>query len=779
MQQLRDENTRLKELLTAHGIPWGDISIQVSQNQHIKKEDLKVRFSLSEKVSLFQNLFRGRTDVYPVRWESTRGKSGYSPACANEWKRDVCKKPRIKCSECDNRVLLPVTDQVIYDHLAGNHTIGVYPLLADDTCCFLAVDFDDGDWRKDAQSFLQSCLELNIPAALEVSRSGNGAHVWIFFSGPVSAREARQLGVALISYTCNRKRQLSLASYDRLFPNQDTLPKGGFGNLIALPLQKYSREQGFSIFVDENHVPYSNQWAFLASIIPMPRFELENVILKAADGVHPLDVTFVSEENEYEPWQRSTPISSLISDPLPESLKLVLANQIFIAKADLPQALMNRLIRLAAFQNPEFYKAQAMRLSVWNKARIIGCAENFPEYIGLPIGCLDAVQELLKQNNIKTEIQDERVQGYPIEVKFVGKLRKDQQKAVKTILMHEMGVLCAPPGFGKTVSAAALIAQRSVSTLILLHRTELLRQWQERLLSFMEWPKETLGLLGGGHRKLTGKIDIVIMQSLSRREDLLELLEGYGQIIVDECHHVSAFSFESILKKAKVKFILGLTATPVRRDGHHPIIFMQCGPIRYRAPRGNNISGTLEVCPQYLPAPYIPQNSEIQDVFRILIHDTSRNRRIIQDILDAYEDGRKILVLTERIEHLEILNRAIITHVENCFVLHGRLSKKQRTEILAKLEALEDFEPRILIATGKLIGEGFDYPVLDTLFLVMPISWKGTLQQYVGRLHREHVEKQSVQIYDYIERDHVQLFRMWNKRQRGYTGMGYQIRSFL
>ena len=513
---------------------------------------------------------------------------------------------------------MPVTDQVIYDHLAGKHTVGVYPLLTDDTCFFLAVDFDAGDWRNDVLAFMKSCGELDVPAALEISRSGNGAHVWIFFGEPVPAREARQLGAALISYTCDRTRQLSLSSYDRFFPNQDTLPKGGFGNLIALPMQKHPRKLGRSVFVGENFEPYPDQWAFLASIRPMSQQELEDAILRGSAGRYPLDVAFVVEEDEKEPWKRSTPAHIKITAPLPESLTLVMANQIFIAKANLPQALTNRLIRLAAFQNPEFYKTQAMRLPVWNKARIIGCAENYPNHIGIPRGCLDAVLDLLKKNNIRAEIQEERVEGQKIAVKFKGRLRDDQKSAVRAMQRHEIGILCAPTAFGKTVTASAMIAKRQVSSLILVHRTELLRQWQERLSTFLEIPADSLGVIGGGKKKPTGKIDIAVMQSLSRRKDLQELLDDYGQIIVDECHHISAFSFESILKQVRAKYIIGLTATPIRRDGHQPIIFMQCGPIRHSAKKPETEPTYLEVRPKRLASPDIPPESKIQDVFRIL-----------------------------------------------------------------------------------------------------------------------------------------------------------------
>jgi superfamily II DNA or RNA helicase len=775
LRRLREENERLKALLTRHGIPWEEAPAPESPETHPKSASPQTHFTIADKVAIFRRLFRGREDVYPQRWESAKGTSGYAPACDNEWKPGVCHKPKVKCGDCNQRQLLRVTDQVIYDHLAGKQTIGVYPLMTNDSCYFLAADFDEADWREDVGAFMQSYRELRIPAALEISRSGNGAHAWIFFAEPVPAREARQLGAALISHTCDRTRQLSLASYDRLFPNQDTLPKGGFGNLIALPLQKQPRELGRSVFVDEHLQPYPDQWVFLASIQPLSRSDLEGAILRASGGRHSLDVAFAIEAEDSKPWQRPLPVSARVSGPLPESLTLVLANQVFIAKADLPQSLSNRLVRLAAFQNPEFYKAQAMRLPVWNKPRIIGCAENYPQHIGLPRGCLDAVLDLLQESDIRPELQDERLPGRKVTAKFTGTLRKDQKTAVRKMLKNEVGVLCAPTAFGKTVTAAALIARRKVSTLVLVHRTELLRQWQERLTGFLEFPKDGLGVIGGGRKKPSGKIDIAVMQSLSRREDLGELLDHYGQIIVDECHHMSAFSFEAILKQAKARYVVGLTATPIRRDGHQPIIFMQCGPICHSAARPETAPAQLEVWPKAMPAPEIPPESPIQEVFRILANDAARNRRIAGDVLAAYREGRKVLVLTERTDHLPLLREAMDDEIENGLVLHGRLSKKQRTAVFTELDALDESVPRVLLATGRLIGEGFDHPPLDTLVLAMPISWKGTLQQYAGRLHREHADKQDVRIYDYAETDQPQLARMWEKRQRGYRAMGYRI----
>lgn len=775
LARLRAENARFIALLQAHGIEWRLSDPPPAQPPIPESEPS--RLTTEEKVALFRRLFRGRTDVYPVRWESKAGKSGYTPACANEWRTGVCEKPRIKCSDCGTRLLIPVTEQIVYDHLAGHHTVGVYPLLSDDTCHFLAVDFDEADWREDAQAFVQSCRELDVPVALEISRSGKGAHAWIFFVSSIPARDARRLGTAIISHTCARTRQLKLSSYDRLFPNQDTMPKGGFGNLIALPLQKEPRERGCSVFVDGEFRPYRDQWSYLAAVQPMAPDAVESVTLRTTGGAHPLDVTFITDEDQQEPWKKrfaATP--EKLSGPIPKALTVTLANLIYIEKARLPQPLANRLIRLAAFQNPEFYKAQAMRFPVWDKPRVIGCAENYPNHIALPRGCLDATKELLRDNGVRCDLQDERFVGHRLEVAFAGRLRIEQEAAVAAMLHHDIGVLCAPTAFGKTVTAAALIARRGVNTLVLVHRTELLRQWQERLQAFLEVGKGVVGTIGGGKARPTGKIDVAVMQSLSRRGEISELVENYGHIVVDECHHLSAFSFEAILKRAKARYVLGLTATPIRRDGQHPITFMQCGPIRHTAAKPENAPQILTVVPRFLTGRFdLLAEAGIQDVFRQLSNDAGRTAVIATEIEECLCQGRKVLVLTERMDHLEAIKAVMEGHVENLFTLHGRLSKKQRSEVISALDVLPPDAPRLLLATGKLVGEGFDHPPLDTLVLAMPISWKGTLQQYAGRLHREHATKTDVRIIDLVDTGHPALMRMWEKRRRGYRAMGYGI----
>jgi superfamily II DNA or RNA helicase len=761
---LRAENARLIALLEAHGIEWR----QPPELQRTELAQEASPLSIAEKLALFRRLFRGCDDVYPVRWESRKGHSGYTPACANEWREGLCDKRAVKCSECSHRQLLPLTDPVIYDHLAGQHTIGVYPLLRDDHCHFLAVDFDEAEWRQDALAFAQSCDALDVPVALEISRSGEGAHAWVFFAERVLASDARRLGAALISHTCARTRQLRLSSYDRLFPNQDRMPKGGFGNLIALPLQKTPRAHGRSLFVDRDWHAYPDQWTFLASVRHMDPRDIEPTILKAVGGAQSLDVSFIDEEDLAQPWKPPTPPSTRLSGPLPKQIRITLANGLYLEKAPLPQPLTNRLIRLAAFQNPDFYRLQAMRLSVWGKPRVIGRAEGYPQHLALPRGCLDAALVLLSDNGIEIDLQDERLAGQSIAVDFLGALR--------AMLDHDMGVLCAPTAFGKTVVAAAMIARRRVNTLILVQRTDLLKQWQERLQAFLELGPDRVGTIGGGKSKPSGRIDIAVMQSLSHKGEVKALVEDYRQVIIDECHHISAPSLEAILKRVRARYVLGLTATPMRRDGQDPIIFMQAGSLRYSAAKPPTAPCDLAVIPHELHVPIdLPAGAGIHTIFQHLAMDQARTETIAAAVRALIERGRKILVLTERADHLAAISADLEGMAPVPFILHGRMSRRERSETIALLDALPPDAPRAVLATGRLVGEGSDHPPLDTLVLAMPISWTGTLQQYAGRLHREHASKTDVRIIDCVDMGHPALQRMWERRQKGYRAMGYRI----
>ena len=504
--------------------------------------------------------------------------------------------------------------------------------------------------------------------------------------------------------------------------------------------------------------------------------DIEPAILRAVGGVQPLDVGFIDEEDLAQPWKTAAPPGKTLSGPLPEQVRITLANGVYVNKAQLPQPLANRLIRLAAFPNPEFYRAQALRLSVWDKPRVIGRAESYPQHIALPRGCLDAVFTLLADNGIAIDLQDERLSGPAIAVDFLGTLRPDQEDAVTAMLNHETGVLCAPTAFGKTVVAAAMIARRSVNTLILVQRTDLLLQWQERLQAFLDVGRNRVGIIGGGKAKPSGQIDIAVMQSLSHKGEVKPLVEDYGQVIIDECHHISALSFEAILKRVKARYVLGLTATPTRRDGQDPIIFMQSGPLRYSATRPASAPRDLAVIPHVLHVPIdLPASAGIQTIFQHLAIDQTRTEAIATAVRTLIERGRKILVLTERADHLAAISAALEGSAPAPFILHGRMSRRQRAETIAWLDALPPDTPRTVLATGRLVGEGFDHPPLDTLVLAMPISWKGTLQQYAGRLHREHAAKTDVRIIDVVDLGHPTLQRMWERRQKGYRAMGYRI----
>jgi len=516
------------------------------------------RSSPEAKIALFRSLFRGRDDVYPRRFESRKtGRSGYAPACANEWIRGVCEKPRIKCAECPNRRFLPVTDDVIRWHLSGTDAegqpfvAGVYPLLLDETCFFLAVDFDKAGWREDTAAFLETCHQLNLAAALERSRSGRGAHVWFFFKEAIPAALARRLGSHVLTETMERRPDIGLDSYDRLFPNQDTMPHGGFGNLMALPLQRAARKQDNTVFLDSAFAPWTDQWTFLASVRKIARSQVEQIVEDAERRGRILGVRLPPQDDEVaEPWTAppSRRREASIVGELPESLDLVLGNQIYIPKQQLHPGLRNRLLRLAAFQNPEFYKAQSMRLSTYNKPRVVACAEDLPHHIGLPRGCLDDVRKTLIELGVRLAIRDERCDGSRLEVRFQGELRREQKPAATAMLRHETGVLAATTAFGKTVVAAWLIAQRGVNTLVLVHRRQLLDQWVERLSTFLDVPAKSIGRIGGGRSRPTGNIDVGIIQSLVRKGVVDDRVAEYGHVIVDECHHLSAHSFEQVIR---------------------------------------------------------------------------------------------------------------------------------------------------------------------------------------------------------------------------------------
>ncbi|MEX2286832.1 MAG: DEAD/DEAH box helicase family protein [Planctomycetaceae bacterium] len=746
------------------------------------------------KIALFRTLFRGRDDVYARRFESRRmGKSGYSPACGNEWAPGVCEKPRIKCAACPHQRFLPVTDDVVRWHLSGqdntgrDFVMGIYPLLRDETCFFLAIDLDKKNWQEDARAVMDTCHRLDLPAALERSRSGNGGHLWLFFKEAIPATLARKLGASLLTETMERRPGIGLDFYDRFFPNQDTLPQGGFGNLIALPLQRVPREWGNSVFLDDEFEPHIDQWALLSAIRRIDRVTAETIVSHAERKGRIVGVRFAPvEDDDARPWAASPSRRRKgppWNGPLPSQLELILGNQIYIAKDQLVPALQNRLVRIAAFQNPEFYKAQSMRLPTYGKPRIIACAEDCQQHIGLPRGCLEELQTLLSNLSVDVVLRDERHSGRPLNVEFHGRLHAEQEAAANAMLAHDTGVLAATTAFGKTVVAAWLIAKRGVNTLVLVHRRQLAEQWVQRLATFLNLPSKRIGQIGGGRKKPTGSLDVALVQSLSRKGVVHDLVSESGHLVVDECHHLSAASFEQVVRQAKAKFVTGLSATVTRKDGHHPIIFMQCGPVRHRVDaKAQAATRPFERTVYVRPTGFRPSDPaaedrrvQFQELYSELIADQARNQLICDEVLQAVGEARSPLVLTERNEHLDSLAKRLSTSIQHLVMLRGGMGRKQICDVVARLAAIPEHEPRALIATGRYIGEGFDDARLDTLFLTLPVSWRGTIAQYVGRLHRLHDRKCEVRVYDYADLNAPMLARMFDRRCRGYEAAGYEI----
>ncbi|GAE26597.1 hypothetical protein JCM9140_2679 [Halalkalibacter wakoensis JCM 9140] len=756
IDRLKKENIQLKKYL----YKIQDRNTFYSLTSNIKKT--ATDFTPKEKaaISLFMNLFRGRSDVFAQRWKSsTTGKSGYSPACKNEWDKELCRKPKIKCQDCSHRLFSPLTSQVIYEHLSGIKTIGIYPLLENNTCHFLAVDFDKKQWKDDVRAFIETCKNLGLPYHIERSRSGEGAHIWFFFEKEISASLARKFGVILLSKTSEKRFEVGMDSFDRMFPNQDLLPKGGFGNLIALPLQKQVKMKGNSVFVNDSFQEFEDQWQYLSSI---KRISEKNILQ--------IVTNFSKEESSINVNEKVENIN------LPKEVTIELNHGIQILKNLLPSKILNELQKLATFGNPEFFKAQAKRFSTHRIPRMIDCTQIDDNMLILPRGLLEKVKEIFSKYKISLTILNNQFVGKSIDVKFYGQLTIQQEDAVTSMANHDNGVLAADTGFGKTVTAAALISRNETNTLIIVHRTQLVEQWKDRLSSFLNIPVKEIGQIGGGKNKPTYNIDISTIQSLNHNGLIKPELHHYGQIIVDECHHISAVSFEKVLKAVAAKKVYGLTATPVRKDGLHPIIFMQCGPIRYKT--NNKQQANFRPFKQTLVKRETLLNTnetDIQAIYSLLSTNKERNDMIFNDVLQALDEKRSPIVLTERLDHINELYELFKGFAKNIIILSGAMKKKERQQALEKLIELPDSEERLLIATGKYVGEGFDDSRLDTLFLTMPISWKGTLQQYVGRLHRNYSSKSEVKVFDYVDSNVDVLEKMFKKRLKGYKNIGYSL----
>ena len=798
IQELERENARLKAILDKNGIEYGSFESKTCETNHLEATAVSTcQFTLQEKVALFQSLFQGREDVFARRWySSTTQKSGYQPVCTREWNREFCDKRKYKCADCPNRQFAPLAYNDFFNHLAGKDAwgrdvIGLYPIRKDNTCSFLCTDFDDKScehgYKNDVLAFVNVCKTWNVPCYIERSRSGNGAHVWIFFETPVTAFKARKLGNAILTEAMSCDAHLSFKSYDRFFPNQDTLPEGGLGNLVALPLQGMARRKGNSVFVDEDFNAYADQWEMLSQIHKLSEVELDLLLqLHAVPTLGELSKTC-----EEKPWE--TPhMDAAQSEDYPKQIVLTRANMLYVPLASLSAKCVNIFKRIAAFRNPEFYEKQGMRLSTYNIPRIISCSEMTDDYLALPRGCEDAVCGILTQHGVKVVISDKTNHGHNINVTFRESLREEQQNAMEAFSGHNIGTLSATTAFGKTVFAIGMLARRKVNTLILVHNKALLEQWKERLETFLKIDEiveepaakrgrkknsSVIGCLYAGKNTLHGIIDIALIQSCLNDGEAKPFVKDYGMVIVDECHHVSSVSFEQVLRQVTATYVYGLTATPIRKDGHQPIIFMQCGKIRFTSDakcQMENQGFKRLLVPRFTSFRTITQDSNSYvRITQELSEDKVRNEFIIEDVKAAIQNGRTPLVLTTRTIHVKVLVQMLIPFADHVIQLVGANSAKEKRLALQELQSIPTSESLVIVATGKYVGEGFDYPRLDTLFLTMPIAWKGNVEQYAGRLHREYTGKNEVRIYDYVD-IHVPLCdSMYRKRLKGYSRAGY------
>ena len=788
LKRLRAENARLRALLTKHGIVVEEPTSSVVST-----------LSLQEKVALFRSLFKGREDVFARRWFSaSTGKSGYQPVCAREWNREYCDKKKYKCAECPNREFHPLGYNDIYRHLEGKDqngrdVVGVYAIFPDNSCSFLCCDFDDKscehEYQDDVRAYVSVCREWGVPAYIERSRSGNGAHVWILFDEHIKAQTARRLGNAILTEAMEREGRMSFKSYDRFFPNQDYMPTGGFGNLVALPLQGRVRKDGNSVFVCIRDSPFTDQWAYLQGMKKMTVSEVEMLVSRYDRE----SLGELSKSSESAPWERPLPKPMNKAD-FPNRITIVRSSGIYIPITNLSAKAINHLKRLAAFKNPEFYAKLGMRLPVYNLPRVISCSEITDDYLILPRGCEESAIDFLRGNNVDVEIQDKTNPGLPIAVEFNGQLYPEQEQAIEVLARYRCGTLYATTAFGKTVTAAAMIARKKVNTLILVHTKALLDQWRKRLLEYLMTdfqpegqPKgrgrrkkfQQFGALSSIENTLNGKIDIALLQSCINDNVVKPFVREYGMVIVDECHHAPAFNFERILCEVNARYVYGLTATPIRKDGHQPIIFMQCGEIRYTSDsKAQQIQQSFRrlLIPRFTSHRNLnADGNNYAQIIDELIENESRNRLILDDVASNIAEGRTPIILTARTAHVDLLTNQCRKICQNVIRLVGNDSAKAKREVITQLNAIPANEPLVVVATGKYVGEGFDLPRLDTLMLAMPVSWKGLIAQYTGRLHRNYPGKNETRIYDYIDLRVPVCDSMYRKRLQGYKAVGYSI----
>ena len=770
----------------------------------------------------FFSMFWGRQDVYAKRSVNKEtGKAAYYPQCDNFW-TNVCHKKikdGINCKDCQSRSYKIITKKDILNHLQGkaynaSDVIGVYPLLSNGTCRFMVFDFDNHDkgaeekdfansddtWMEEVEAMREICVLNGIEPLVERSRSGRGAHVWIFFDKPIAALLVRKFGFALLAKGAEQVNLKSFKYYDRMLPAQDSLPEdSAVGNLIALPLQGKALQYGNSAFIDGNWNAYPDQWEALFNKPRLSQGFLEEKIKEWSNQMDDI-VANADESDREKPWNRRKHFNK---NDVEGKLYITLSNGIYVDNTNLKAAMQNRIRRMAAISNPIFYKHQAIGTSNYDTSRWIYLGKDYLSgYIQIPRGLQDELLENIKQADIDYEMEDERQQGRKINVDFKGELRSEQDKALKELTRYDNGILHAATAFGKTVVSSAIIAQKKVNTLIILESSALIEQWKEALEKFLnineELPayktktgrvrkrKSLIGTLQGAHDSMTGIIDIAMAGSLCKKGEYHKLLNQYGLVLIDECHHSASETIANVLKEVKAKYVYGVTATPKRGDGLEKINYMLIGPIRYSytAKEKAKEQGIQHlVYPRFTrtvpPRGVITGKMHPNEAYEIIHNNDVRDEQIIEDVKKCVAAGRTPVVLSRYKDHSEKFYERLKSYVDHVFLMTGNNSKKEHRKILEQMHQVDKNESLILIATGSLVGEGFDFPRLDTLFMATPVSFRGVVEQYAGRLNRDYEGKESVIIYDYVD-NHIPMFdNMYVKRLKAYKQIGYELAGDL